>query len=193
MIVNSIKGICAKLDLDDNTDATYTALVYTAIFNGSIEDSRGNFIINRVSTKDDRFFIITPTGIDNKALLECLYQIFDMMETLTEQIDADDASTSNYEALCYTALYLWIIENCKGSQLGNGTAFYFRAASENRKELVNLLYAIVYSITTLAAKLDTDAVPAGSNYNALWYTAKILMRVQNSQGSVVGNSITITP
>ena len=193
MIVNSIKGICAKLDLDDNTDATYTALVYTAIFNGSIEDSRGNFIINRVSTKDDRFFIITPTGIDNKALLECLYQIFDMMESLTEQIDADDASTSNYEALCYTALYLWIIENCKGSQLGNGTAFYFRAASENRKELVNLLYAIVYSITTLAAKLDTDAVPAGSNYNALWYTAKILMRVQNSQGSVVGNSITITP
>ena len=194
-VVSSIQGICAKLDDDDVTDTTYEALCYTAIFNGSIEDSRGNLIINRVSTKDDRFFIITPTGLDNKALLECLYQVFDMMETLTEQIDADAAPPSSvtYEALCYTALYVWIIENCKGDQLGNGTAFYFRNAAENRKELVNLLYAIVDSIETLTEKLDTDAVPAGSDYEALWFTATILMRVENSQGNVVGNTITITP
>ena len=195
MVVYSIQGICKKLDLDDVTDTNYEALCYTAIFNGSIEDSRGNYIMNRVSTKDDRFFIVRPDGIGNKSLLECLYQIFDMMNTLTAKIDADAAPPSSvtYKALCYTALYVWIIENCKGDQLGNGTDFYFRNAAENRKELVNLLYAIVNSITTLAAKLDTDAVPAGSNYNALWYTATILMRVENSQGSVVGNTITITP
>jgi len=195
MVVYSIQGICKKLDLDDVTDTNYEALCYTAIFNGSIEDSRGNYIMNRVSTKDDRFFIVRPDGIGNKSLLECFYQIFDMMNTLTAKIDADAAPPSSvtYKALCYTALYVWIIENCKGDQLGNGTDFYFRNAAENRKELVNLLYAIVNSITTLAAKLDTDAVPAGSNYNALWYTATILMRVENSQGSVVGNTITITP
>ncbi len=195
MIIYSIQGICAKLDASNLTDTTYTALCYTAIFNGSIEDSRGNYIMNRVSAKDDRFFIITPTGLTNKALLECLYQIFDMMETMTEQIDADAAPPSSvtYEALCYTAIYLWIIENCKGSQLGNGTAFYFRNAAENRKELVNLLYAIVDSIETLTEKLDTDALPSGTDYEALWFTATILMRVQNSQGNVVGNDITITP
>jgi hypothetical protein len=192
MIVHSIWGICDKLDDDNNADNTYEAKVYTAIFNGSIEDSRGNYIMNRVTAKDDRFFIITPNGLTNKALIECLYQIFDMMHTLTVQIDDDDATTSTYHH-CYEDYYLWIIENCKGDQLGNGTSFYFRLASENRKELVNLLYAIVYSITTLAAKLDTDAKPAGSDYNALWYTATILMRVENSQGSVVGNSITIAP
>lgn len=198
MIVSSFQGICKKLDLDDNADNTYEADVFTAIFNGSIEDSRGNFIINRVAPtattdKDDRFFIITPNGLDNRALLECLYQIFDMMETLTEQCDADNLTTSNYEALVYTAIYLWVIENCKGDQLGNGTTYYFRAASENRKELVNLLYAIVNSFKTLTEKLDADAVPSGSNYKALWYTATFLMRVENSQGSVVGNDITITP
>lgn len=199
MIVYSIKGICAKLDLSNLTDVDYVALCYTAIFNGSIEDSRGNFIINRVAptattNKDDRFFIITPNGLTNKTLLECLYQIFDMMHTLTHKIDADAAppTTVTYHH-CYEDYYLWIIENCKGDQLGNGTAFYFRNAAENRKELVNLLYAIVYSIQTLTAKLDTDALPSGTDYEALWFTATFLMRVENSQGSVVGNTITITP
>ena len=196
MIVSSIKAVCAQLDADTIDDITYEALCYTAIFNGSIEDSRGNFIQNRVSTKDDRFFIITPTGLDNKALLECLYQIFDMMETLTEQIDADDASSGDYEELIYEAYYLWIIENCKGDQLGNGTTFYFRNAAENRKELVDLLYAIVASFDVFTAKLDTDAVPGGTGatgYKALCFTATFLMRVENSRGSVAGNDITITP
>jgi hypothetical protein len=201
MIVYSIQGICKKLDLDDNTDATYEADVFSAIFNGSIEDGRGNLIQNRATSDggttfpyDDRFFIIKPTGIEDKALLECLYQIFDMMETLTEQVDADDLTTSNYEALIYTAVYLWKIENCKGSQLGNGTTYYFRPGGVfNYDQLVDLLYAIVYSLYLLTAKLDTDAKPAGSNYAALWYTATILMRVENSKGDVVGNTITVTP
>ena len=200
MVVSSIQGICAKLDADDNTDDTYEAKVYTAIFNGSIEDSRGNSIMNRANdgagtyVVDDRFFMISPTGIDDKALLECLYQIFDMMETMTEQLDADDATTSNYEALIYTALYLWIVENSKGDQLGNGTTYYFRPGGVfNYDKLVDLLYSIVDSIETLTEKLDTDAVPAGSDYEALWFTATILMRVENSAGNVVGNDITILP
>jgi hypothetical protein len=56
-----------------------------------------------------------------------------------------------------------------------------------------LLYALVNAHATLTAKLDTDAVPSGSNFTALWYTATILMHVENQQGSVVGNDITVTP
>lgn len=194
MILYSITGICAKLDLDDNTDDTYLASVVTAIANGEIRDSRGNYIMNRVTAKDDRFFVISPEGISDAALLECLYQIFDMMKTLTTQLDADDASSSTYLALIYTAIYLWIVENCKGSQLGNGTVYYFRPGGVfNYDQLVDLLYAIVNSITTLAAKLDTDAIPAGTDYKALWFTATILMRVENSKGSVVGNTPTTLP
>jgi hypothetical protein len=200
MIIYSIQGICQKLDDDDNTDDTYEAKVYTAIFNGSITDSRGNNLINRANDgagtyiTDERFFIIGPDGLSDKDLLECLYQIFDMYETLTEQADADNLSSSTYEALIYTAHFLWIIENCKGDQLGNGTVFYFRPGGVlDYGQLVDLLYAIVHAHATLTAKLDTDAVPSGSNYTALWYTATILMHVENQQGSVVGNDITVTP
>ncbi|MFA6290185.1 MAG: hypothetical protein WC637_00310 [Victivallales bacterium] len=198
MIVYSIQGICQKLDDDATVPlTTYEANVYTAIFNGYIEDVRGNTIMNRVSTADDRFFILTPNGVTPKAILECLYQIFDMMETLTEQLDTDGITTSTYEALCYTALYVWIVENVKGNQLGNGTAYYFRPGGEtDQKQLVDLLYAIVDSIETLTEKLDTDAgttPPTDTDYEALWFTATILMRVQSSAGNVVGNDITITP
>ncbi len=194
MIVYSLQGICQKLDDDDSTDDTYEAASFTAIFNGYIEDSRGNTITNRVTAADDRFFYIRPDGISDKDLLECLYQIFDMMETLTEQADADNLTTGTYEALIYTAVYLWIVENCKGSALGNGTVYYFRPGGMfDQYQLVDLLYAIVYSLYLLTAKLDTDAVPSGSNYAALWFTATILMRVQNSQGNVVGNDPTTLP
>jgi len=194
MIVYSIKGICAKMDADDIAGTTYEALCYTAIFNGHIEDSRGNSIINQVTAKEDRFFIVSPQGMSEGALNECLYQIFDMVETMTEQIDADDATTSTYEALIYTAIYLWIVENCKGSALGNGSVYYFRPGGTfNQDQLVDLLYAIVDSIETLTEKLDTDAKPAGTDYEALWYTATILMRIENSKGSVVGNTPTWAP
>jgi hypothetical protein len=196
MIVVSIQGICAKLDDDDVTDTDYESLCYTAIFNGSISDSRGNNLINRVSASDDRFFTITPTGITPRSLLECLYQIHEMMETLTEKIDADAAPPSSvtYEALCYTAIYLWKIENVKGDILGNTNAYFFRPGSTgNNKELCNLLYAIVDSLETLTEKLDTDAIPSETDYEELWFTDTILMRVENSAGSVVGNDITITP
>jgi hypothetical protein len=199
MIVYSIQGICQKLDDDDTTDDTYEAKVYTAIFNGSIEDGRGNSIQNRANdgagtyVPDDRFFIIKPNGIGNKELLECLYQIFDMLETLTEQLDADDATDATHEALCYTAILVWIIENCKGDQIGNGTAYYLRSASVDQKELVDIICNILDSLETLTEQLDTEAAPAGTDYEELWFTDTILLRVGDSQGLYSGNDITVTP
>lgn len=201
MIVASIKGICAKLDDDGGVTATtYESSAYTAIFNGYIEDSRGNSIMNRANdgsgtyVTDERFFIITPMGVSDHDLNECIYQIFDMFETLTEACDTDALGDSNYEALCYTALFTWIIENRKGSALGNGTTYYFRPGGmHNQDQLINLLYQIVNAIETLTEKLDADGTVTDTNYEALWFTATVTMRVQNSQGNVVGNTITVTP
>jgi len=193
MIVYSIQGICQKLDDDNNADDTYEADVYTAIFNGCIEDSRGNYIMNRVTANDDRFFIIRPDGLGNKELLECLYQIFDMLETLTEQLDADDCTDDTHEALCYTAILVWMIENCKGDIIGNGNTYYLRSASVDQKELVDIICNILDSLETLCEQLDTEAKPAGSNYEELWFTDTVLMRVQDSQGLYSGNDITVTP
>lgn len=201
MIVAAIKGICAKLDDDGGVTATtYESSAFTAIFNGYIEDSRGNSIMNRANdgsgtyVTDERFFIITPMGISDHDLNECLYQIFDMFETLTEALDTDALTDSTYEALCYTALWTWKIENRKGSTLGNGNTYFFRPGGmHNQDQLIDLLYQIVNAIETLTEQLDADGTVTDTNYEALWFTAKVTMRVQNSQGNVVGNTITVTP
>lgn len=201
MIVAAIYGICAKLDDDTGVTATtYESSAYTAIFNGYIEDSRGNSIMNRANDgagtyiTDERFFIITPMGISDHDLNECLYQIFDMFETLTEALDTDALTDSTYEALCYTALWTWKIENRKGSTLGNGNNYFFRPGGmHNQDQLIDLLYQIVNAIETLTEQLDADGTVNGTNYEALWFTATVTMHVQNSQGNVVGNTITVQP
>lgn len=191
-IVASIKGICAKLDADGGVPlTTYTANVFTAIFNGSIENSRAASVINRVTASDDRFFIVNPYGLTPAALLEWLYQVFDMMETLTEQLDADTLTGSNYEALVYTPHYLWMVTNCKGSTLGNGNTYWFNPGGcGDQKELVDCLAMIVHSIDTLTKKLDADGTVTDTNYEALWDTAVILMQIEDSKGGLYGNALT---
>lgn len=195
MAVAAIKGICAKLDDDGGVPlATYEANVFTAIFNGAIEDSRGNQIINAVSGQEDRFFIVSPQGIDDRALNEIIFQLFDMLETLTEQLDTDVLTDDDYEALCFTALLTWIVENCKGTQIGNGTVYYFRPGGMfNQDQLVDLLYQVANVLETLTEKLDLDGTVTDTDYESLWFTATVTMRLGNSQGNVVGNDITVTP
>ena len=192
MLTAAVKGICTKLDADGGvTLTTYTANAYTAIFNGHIEDSKGNRIINRVAAKDKNFYHITPTGISNQALITWLYDFFDMMETLTEQCDTDSLGDSNYEALVYTALYLWKVTNQKGSTLGNGNTYWFNPGGVmNNGELVNLLANMVYSFHVLTDKLDDDGTVTDTNYEALWDTAAILMQIEDSKGNIRGNALT---
>lgn len=183
MIVSSVKGICAKLDDDGGVPlTTYEANCYTAMFKTIIEDSRGN----RTGVTGNH--IITPTGVTDAALIELLYEIFNAFETLTEQLDTDNLGDSNYEALCYTAKFLGKVTNQAGNTLGNGTTFYFNPGGVRpEKELVNLLYNIVDAIETLTEKLDLDGTVTDTDYEALWFTANVLLRVENSTGSIVGN------
>lgn len=197
MMVSSIKTLCTKLDSDSGVPlTTYVANVYTAIFNGDIEDSRGNRLRNMTSsagalTQDKYYSYIRPQGVDEKSLNEIIYQIFDMMETLTEQLDADSLSDSNYEALVYTALYLWMVTNQKGSTLGNGKTYWFNPGGmTNSNQLVNLFAAMAYSIDVLTKKLDSDGTVNDTNYHALCDTAIILMQIQDSAGNVRGNALT---
>jgi len=195
MIVYSIYGICTKLDDDGGVPlTTYEANVYTAIFNGDIEDSRGNRIRNTVSAQIDRFFVMNQQGMSDNALNECLYQIFDMIETLTEQLDTDTLTDSTYEALGYTAILLKMVENCEGNILGNGATYYFRPGGNyDQAHLVDLLYMILDSLETITEQLDADGTVTDTDYEALWYTAIVLMKVENSVGNVLGNDPTWAP
>lgn len=183
-IVRSIAGVCAKLDSDAGVPlTTYLANCYTAIFTVVLEDSKGN------RTGQTGEYIINPYGITDAARITLLYQILDSLETLTEQLDTDALTDSTYEALCYTAKILYLVENQKGNTLGNGTTYKFRPGGTfNQREYVELLYQIVDAWETLLEQLDADGTVTDTTYESLWFTATILLRIENGAGSVVGNT-----
>ncbi len=190
-VISSIKGIAKKLDDDGGvTLETYEALVFTAIFNGSIENSRGDSVMNAISGKEDTFFIAGPTGINNRVLVQCIYQIFCMMKKLTEQLDTDTLTDSNYKALVYTAYYLWRIIDEAGTAVGVSTDRTISPMGIDNNNLVDILYAFVKSIHVLTDKLDDDGTVTDTNYEALWDTANILMQVEDSKGNIAGNALT---
>lgn len=184
MIVSSIKGICAKLDDDATVDlTTYEANCYTAMFDMIIQDSK------KRRTGPGGGMFISPYGITDKAIIELLYDIFNSFETLCEQLDGDTGvADTNYEALCYTALFLYRVQSGAGPILGNGTTYKIGpTGAPSQKELVNCLYQIVDAIETLTEKLDADGTVTDTDYEALWYTANITLKVTNTSNQTVGN------
>ena len=193
MLLRSLQGICAKLDNDGGvTDTTYEANAITALINLSATDHVGNRFSNGAamsSTLEDHH-ILDPEGYSAPALLAFLYQFTNAFETVCEQLDLDAGITATtFEANCYTAMFLHIIENEKGNQLGNGTAYYFRPGGVlPQDELVDWFYNTINAIETLTEQLDADGDVTDVNYEGLWFTAIILMIVENSQGNTLGNA-----
>lgn len=190
MIVTSMRGIAAKLDADTVTDTTYTANL-DACMNLIVEDSKGNTVrvINTESSTMPGTITLKPTGFDKAQFCDVLYMLFDAWETMCEQIDADAAppTSTDYEADCYTATHLYMVQNSKGNTLGNSNAFWFRLGSFPQKEVIDCLYAIIDGIETFCEQADTDAVPGGSDYESLWYTNNITLTVENGKGQRIGN------
>jgi hypothetical protein len=194
MILNSIQGACQTLDADDGvTLTTYEANCVTALFNLVVEDSKGNYI-NLEATETSSLeatHIINPTGISAAARIAFLYQLYNCMETLTEQLDSagevllDD---SNYESTCYTGKMLHRVENPKGGTiLGVATGFTFRPGGHfHEGEYVDALYEFLDGWTTLLQKIDTDT--GDTTLNATYFTATILLKVENTKGSTLGVS-----
>ena len=182
-VVSSIHGICAKLDADGGVPLeTYEANCYTAIFNGCLENSRGDQIYNVVTALEHQFRLIRPTGVTYNSIWQIISQILDMMETLTEQLDTDTLTDSNYEALVYTAHVLPTDENTLkiGSTLGANVT----------KMAIDYLYSFAHMLHVLTDKLDDDGTVTDTTYEALWDTANMLMQIENSRGDVAGNALT---
>lgn len=190
-LFESLNGICLKLDSDGGVPlTTYTANIITAIANGKIENSKGGSQLYFLA--EENHLSITPRGITNAARLQAIYQFFNMLETLTEQLDTDVLTDSTYEALCYTAIMTQMVEDPKGNILGNldtDTGFYFKpGGTMNEKQLVQFFYNAVLAIETLTEQLDADGTVTDITYESLWFTAIILTRVEDGKGNVVGNT-----
>jgi len=115
----SLETLAEQLDTDALTLNTYESAAYTAVMLQRIENAKGNLI--GVGTA----FTFKPGGMFNqKQLVEFLYNCFYSIYLLTADntttgCDADGTLTdTDYEALCYTAICILMIENGAGSQIG---------------------------------------------------------------------------
>jgi len=191
MIVTSMRGIAAKLDSDGSVTGTDFNTNLDACLNCIIEDSKGNrvAVVNDESSTLPPVVMMSPVGFDKARVTDLLYMLFNAWETLCEQLDADTnpPTSTDYEADAYTALFTHIVENSRGNALGNGANFYHRTGAFHQDKIVDALHFIVNGIETFCEQADTDAAPADSNYEALWFTANITLTVENSAGSRVGN------
>ena len=206
MLQQSLYGLCLKLDNDATVPlTTYVANCYTAIFREKIEDYRGN-VTQGVTTLEH---IITPVGgLPAAALCQWLFDYANAFETLAEQLDTDGINSSTYEANCYHAcIYPYMFEDKTGTIIGNDNSSGGFSTSPDGappgictkigpigkptdRVLCDLFYDFLNGWETLCEQLDTDGAttpPTDTNYEALWYTATVLMRVENSSGSILGN------
>ena len=54
-------------------------------------------------------------------------------------------------------------------------------------QLIDLLYNMVDAIETLTEQLDADGTVTDTNYEALWYTANVTVKIESSEGNLLGN------
>lgn len=209
MLSYSLQLLCAKLDDDATVTGTnYEALCYKALMTVRIFDYRGN-MTNGETIVDH---IVNPGGgLSTVALIQWIWDWVNALETLTEKIDGDSFATSNYEDTAYEAIILpYQFENKKGSIIGQDNSagtfagtdhtdapYYLTkigpTAKPNDRVLCDLLYDMLFAWATLCAKLDTDSgttPPTDDDYEALCYTATILLKVENAQTYVLGNDQT---
>lgn len=205
MLQASMKGLCAKLDDDAGVPlTTYEANCYTALFTVRVFDYRGNMTPN--TTTIDH--IVCPTGLTPAALIQWLWDWANAFETLTEQLDTDALSDSDYEDNCYEAILLpYQFENKKGTIIGQdastgaftgvdtgGPPWLLTkigpTGKPNDRVLCDLFYDIINGWETMCEQLDDDGTVTDTDYESLWYEATVLMRVENSQGNMLGNAET---
>jgi hypothetical protein len=182
-----LEGVAAKLDLTDNTDDTYEA-VLDALHSVIIEDDLGNRYQNVIaqSSSIGPVAMIGPKGVSDAALMDILYQLHKAFLTMVTQAVADDLTTGTHLATCWTSKITHQFVNRFGTIVGQGTAYYFRPGGvTDHKQVVEALYNYFYYWNVFCDQLDTDASPNATNFAELW-SDTILLRIKNAAGSTMG-------
>ena len=139
---------------------------------------------------------IKPTGLTQTNLIDLLYMIVSSLEDICQKLDADGGVTdTDYEALCMTALFNVVIEDCRGNYINLAAT---ETSTLNRTKIISakgisddalleLMYSITNCMSTMTTKLDTEALTLNTYVSAA-YTAMFLHMVENQQGNIIGNS-----
>lgn len=191
MIITTIRGIAAKLDADALVTDTDFVTTVDAVMNLVIDDCRGHHLN---LAKDDTSSLVPtvmigPLGFDKGRSSDLLYMIHRAWHLMCAKLDADanPPTSVDYDTDANVSVIPFIIENSKGGSSGNGTAFYFRVGAFPQKEVVDFFYSLIRGIELFCEQADTDAAPADTDYESLWYTNNITLTVENSAGNRIGN------
>lgn len=196
MVASSLKGIFQKIQDDGINSFSVQFINNLRMHRVVVEDSKGNRTGGNLAYYDALAMtttMISPTGISDGAILELLYAIFYDLDAATDILDTHGASnsgTTTYNDDVYVAICTWLIERHNGDVIGNGTTRRLRVATGiSQADKVDILYALFDAVETLTEMLDADANTDidDTNYEALWYTATLTKKIENSQGNVIGN------
>jgi hypothetical protein len=185
---DTLYWLLTKLDADGGvTDTDYLDLCYVAMAKGTVRNSSGGR--TGLDSNDPDLFEISPRGISAAARHRLLYTYTNAWETLCEKLDADGTvNDTDYEALCYTALFLHVVKDEKGvTDLGNGTVYYFTPGNSDREQLVEWFYNALNALETLTEQLDADSGVTDVDYESAVYETYATMLVRNAAGNTIGN------
>lgn len=130
---------------------------------------------------------IKAGGMSQKDLVDLLYQIVSSIKGVCAKLDDDGGvPLTTYEANCYTAKILTVIEDSKGNRTGVGGGKIISPTGITGEALIELLYEIFDAGATLLTQLDTDSL-TDSDYLSSLYSSSFPYNVIKGNGSSLGN------
>jgi hypothetical protein len=143
---------------------------------------------------------IKPNGVNQRDVVDLLYDLTTSLQGLANKLDADDAGVSTYLSGAVTAVFNVVITDTKGNTVNlagaeSSTVAPLYIISPNgltNEALLEWMYQWVASLYAMCVLLDGSAEAALTTYVANVYTAIMTDRIVNRRGETTGASYTFT-
>ena len=143
---------------------------------------------------------IKPTGINQKDLVDLIYDLTSSVKGICQKLDADGTTpATDFTATCFTAVFNCTITDSKANRIQNyldeTSSVYphvvITPTGISVRDIIEWMYQFVYAMYLLSNKCDDEALTLNT-YEATAYTAVLTQRIVNSKGNSIGYSTDYT-
>jgi len=143
---------------------------------------------------------IKPTGVNQRDVVDLMYDLTTSLQGLAVKLDADDAAVSTYVSGAITAIFNVVITDTKGNTVNlAGTEsstvaplYIINPYGLTNEALLEWMYQWVASLYQICYTLDNSAGVALTTFIANAYTAIMTDKIVNRRGQTIGASTTFT-
>ena len=143
---------------------------------------------------------IKPNGVNQRDVVDLLYDLTTSLQGLASKLDADDVVVSTYLSGAVTAVFNVVITDTKGNTVNlagteSSTVAPLYIISPNgltNEALLEWMYQWVASLYAMCVLLDGSPVAALTTYVANVYTAIMTDRIVNRRGETAGSGTDFT-